>query len=490
MKENRPFIKKFKTDKNYYIYDVNTNNILRVDKIVWDLVDFVQEFFRDEILNRWTDMYKIEDIIKALDNIYLSMEKENLFSATRPKEIKFPLSKLEIIERLNKSIDQITLEVTEQCNLRCYYCVYSGMFPLKRVHSNKSMNWGIARKAIDFYIAHSQENSTPAITFYGGEPLLNFPLIEECILYAKEKVKRKIHFGITTNGTLINDNIINFSIKNDCRLTISLDGPREIHDRYRRTIRGQQTFDMIMSNIEKIRRVSLEYFSTKVGFNVVLSPPFDLEKTKYFFDSHEIFKYTDIRVGFVKKEESSLFHNEFIKSDLYEQLYQLKKEFKFRLINNSNNSLFLRALFERDLLKIYKRGVFERIGDFHPPNGICIPGHRKLFVNTEGNFYICESTDGFRPIGNVNEGINYQKALDLIDIYSSLCNVDCLNCWLIRLCDLCFVSAIAGNELNLDKKRKKCEHQKKRFEETIKFCLEVLEENPKAFDYLKDTVII
>lgn len=490
MSRKNPFIKKFRTQRNYYIYDVNTNNILKVDKIVWKVIDSIYEFSRDEILNRWKDKFKRKDIVKALDNIYIYAEKENLFSLNRPKVIKFPLSKLEIIERLDNSIDQITLEVTQKCNLRCFYCVYSGMFPSKRTHSNRSMNFSVAKKAIDFYLTHSQENPTPAITFYGGEPLLNFPLIKECITYVKEKAKRKINFGITTNGTLLNENIINFLIKNNCRLTISLDGPKEIHDRYRRTIRRIGTFDIIMSNIEKIRKVSSEYLSSKVGFNVVISPPFDLEKTKYFFDSHEIFKYTDIRVGFVKKEESSLFQSEFSKSDLNEQLYQLKKEFKFNLIHNSNNSLFLRAMFERDLIKIYKRGIFKRLGDSHPPNGICIPGHRKLFVNTEGVFYICESTDGFQSIGNINEGINYEKVLDLIDSYSFLCNEDCLSCWLIRLCDLCFISATVGNELNLNKKRKKCEYQKKRFEEAIKFCLEVLEENPKSLDYLRNTVII
>lgn len=488
----RPFIKKIKTERNYYIYDVNTNNILKVDKVVWEVVDFIHELSRDEILNRWKDKFKRQDIIRALDNIYLNMEKENLFSTHRPRGIKFPFSEAEVIRALNTSLQQITLEVTQQCNLRCFYCVYSGKFPARRVHSNKFMDFSVAKQAIDFYIEHSQENPSPAITFYGGEPFLNFPLIQKCITYAKEKAKRKIHFGITTNGTLLNDNIINFLVKNDCGLTVSLDGPKEIHDRYRRTIGGGGTFDIIMSNIEKIRKTSSEYFFSRAGFNVVISPPFQLEKLKEFFDWFvDRYPHSYFKIGFVKKEGSSLFNNEWERNNLHDQLNQLKLKFKFNLIKgNPNESPFLKSLFEDDILKIYKRGIFDKIGDFHPPNGICIPGFRKLFVNAYGNFYICERLDNFKTIGNTIKGFDYEKILNLIDNYSFLCNKDCLNCWLIRLCDSCFVLAVSGNELSLDKKREKCEFQKKRFEEALKFCLEVLEENPKALDYLKDMVII
>jgi len=197
-------------------------------------------------------------------------------------------------------------------------------------------------------------------------------------------------------------------------------------------------------------------------------------------------------VAFVNKEGTSLFHDDFTNSlELSRQLSELKNEFKLNLIrNNPNKSPFLRALFEKDLLKIYKRKLFNNFEDSHPPNGICIPGHRKLFVDSEGEFYLCESTDGFQSIGNINAGFDYKKIIDLINNYCDLCNIDCLNCWLLRLCDLCFVSAISGKELNLEKKRKKCDYRKKKFEDTIKFSLEIIEENPKALNYLENTVII
>ncbi|MCP2620190.1 radical SAM protein [Candidatus Aminicenantes bacterium AC-334-K16] len=491
-KKKKPFIKKIKTKKNYYIYDVSTNNILRVDKIVWELIDFVHEFSRDEILNRWKGKYEINNIKKALNNIYIYIEKENLFSTHLPREIKFSFSEDEIIRMLNTSLKQLTLETTQQCNLRCFYCVYSGKFPLERSHTSKFMDLKIAKHAIDYYLAHSQENDRPTITFYGGEPLLNFPLIEECVKYAQKNSKKKIYFGITTNGTLLNEKMIKFLIDNDIGLTISLDGPKEIHDRYRRTIFGNGTFDLILSNIEKIRNISSEYFSSHGGFNSVISPPFNLKKLKKFFDSlAESYPHSYLKISFVKREESVLFKHKFKSNDLHNQLQKLKLAFKSNLIKEEpNKSPFLRALFESDILKIYKRGIFDTLRDFYPPNGICIPGLRKLFVNVYGNFYICERLDNFHAIGNISKGLDYEKILNLINNYSSLCKEVCLDCWLIRLCDLCFVSVISGKKFSMEKKRKKCEYQKKRFENTIKFCLELLEENPEALDYLKNSIII
>jgi len=426
MKEKKPFIKKIKTEKNYYIYDVNTNNILRVNKIVWELIDFVYEFSREEILNKWKSKYKKDIIIKALNNIYHYHEKENLFSPHRPKDIKISFSEAEIIRMLNTSLKQLTLEATQQCNLRCFYCVYSGKFQSERTHATKAIDLNNAKRAIDYYLAHSQENDRPTITFYGGEPL-----------------QRRIYFGITTNGTLLNDKIINFLIENDCGLTISLDGPKNIHDRYRRTLQGNGTFDIIMSNIEKIRKISEEYFSLKGGFNVVIAPPFQLKKLKEFFDSlAESYPHSYLKVGFVKKEGSSLFKDEIEENGLYEQLHKLKLDFKFNLIKGEpNKSPFLKALFESDILRLYKRGIFDRLGDFYSPNGVCIPGLRKLFVNAYGNFYICERLDSFQAIGNIIEGLDYKQIINLINNYSLLCKQDCLDCWLIRLCDLCFVSA-------------------------------------------------
>jgi len=277
-----PFIKKIKTKNFNYIYDVNTNNFLKVDEVVFEIVDDIYELSKDEIINKWKGRFHEIDLERAVSNIYFSIEKEGLFSFKSPSSIKFPLSQKEIVERLDNSVDQITLAVTEQCNLRCFYCIYSGKFPWRRRHSSKTMNWSCAKRAIDFYLVHSKDNPTPALTFYGGEPFLNFSLIKKCITYIRDK-GGKLHFGVTTNGTLLDETIINFLIKNDVRLTISLDGPKEIHDRYRKSIQGNGSYDKIIANLQRIRKNSKKYFFSKIGFNIVISPPFKLKLIKEFF---------------------------------------------------------------------------------------------------------------------------------------------------------------------------------------------------------------
>lgn len=117
------------------------------------------------------------------------------------------------------------------------------------------MDWNTAKKSLDFLLEHSIDNEIVNIGFYGGEPMIEFDLIKKCIEYAKEIFKGKdIQFSITTNGTLINKKIIRYFVKNKVNLTISLDGPKEVHDKNRRFCNGSGTFDKIIS--ESIIKIS------------------------------------------------------------------------------------------------------------------------------------------------------------------------------------------------------------------------------------------
>lgn len=488
----KPFIKKLKTKNNYYIYDVNSNHFLKVDKVVYEIIEDIYKYSKECILNKWIGKFNKHELTNAVNSLHKSIEKECLFLATRPKGIKFSLSKSEIKEKLDHFLDQLSLEVTEQCNMRCSYCVYSGIFPYKRKHSESCMSFDTAKQAIDFYLSHSKKNVRAAVTFYGGEPLIAFPLIKECVEYIDEKASRKMRFGITTNGTLLNDEIIKFLIGKKFSMTLSLDGPKEIHDRYRIYSNRKGTYDIIMSNLRKIRKISQDYYFNNINFNIVISPPFHLGEIKDFFDSLDIVKHNyALNSFFVKKDETKLFQKKMHinKKDLFYQLRIMRNIFKINLITGEHNkSPFCRSLFEKQIGSIYKRGIFKQLEDFHPPNGICIPGLRKIFVNTNGNFYICESMDDFQTIGNIYHGLDYKKVYSLIEDYCNICHLDCINCWAVRLCNLCFVASKEGKRLDLLKKRKSCERFKINLEENMIFYLEVLEKNPQALEYLKNMI--
>lgn len=485
----KPFIKKIRTKNNFYIYDINTNHFLRVDKIVYKIIDDIYELSTEEILDKWNNKFSKLDIIHAVENVNNKIKEEGLFSYFRPKQFKHIFSIDEIKDTLKNSLMNLCLEVTQQCNMRCQYCAYSGKFYTKRKHNDTRMSYDIAKKAIDFFLEHSKENENKFITFYGGEPLLSFSLIKKCVGYINEENPNgKIYYGITTNGTLLNDDIIRFFKQNNFFITISLDGPREIHNQYRKFYSGQGTYDIIIKNIKKISQMCRNNSASKIKFNIAIVPSYNLSEQMGYFDS--LCKENDYLLNpfFVNMKESNLFENEkdFSKLDFRYKINKIKNIFRNNLLENKgSNSPFLKALFSDRFRKIYNRGIFRKLEEFHPANGICIPGWEKLFVDSNGIYFICEKMTDFSSIGDVYNGFELEKIFQIMKEYIDICNIDCRNCWAIRLCSACFVATKRNKKLDREEKRHYCKNLKKNLEKDLIFYLGVLEKNPFAFDYMR-----
>ena len=115
----------------------------------------------------------------------------------------------------------------------------------KRNHSSKKMEWETARKSIDLFLENSSEIDNVGIGFYGGEPFMNFPLIRQAVEYAdKLFVGKNVEYSLTTNGTLMTDEIISYLNDHDFRVMFSIDGPESIHDINRRKADGSGSFNI------------------------------------------------------------------------------------------------------------------------------------------------------------------------------------------------------------------------------------------------------
>ena len=147
----------------------------------------------------------------------------------------------------------LVLHLTDACNLGCHYCYYrqDGQASKK----SRPMTPAVARKAVDFLLAHSGGLEEVVIVFFGGEPLLNFDLISFAVGYAREKALekgKKIEFAITTNGTLLTDRIIGFLHEHSIGITVSIDGFEDVHDRFRRFPDGTPSYGTILPGIRKL----------------------------------------------------------------------------------------------------------------------------------------------------------------------------------------------------------------------------------------------
>ena len=228
----------FKTYKNKYLYDVNTNALMLVS----------DECF--EQIVKYNDTGIVNNAVKKLQGQgYL--RKRNNFIMENPETDGLKYS-------LENDLGTMALQVTQNCNLRCKYCVYSGNYE-NREHSSLRMSRETAYKAIDYLVEHSTNSENLHLGFYGGEPLLEFELIKDCVEYIRKATNKEIIFNITTNCVLLDEEKIDFLYQNDFRVTISLDGPANIHDANRVKLDNSGSFSNVIIAIQVIKNSYFAY---------------------------------------------------------------------------------------------------------------------------------------------------------------------------------------------------------------------------------------
>jgi len=345
---------------------------------------------------------------------------------------------------------QLILDVTEDCNFRCNYCIFSGNYVYYRSHSKKYMNIDIAKKAIDYYFSLIKEGKRynplrrPTVSFYGGEPLLNFKLIKECMEYIEDTYKdHKVRYSFTTNGSLLDTEKAEWFMKYDCHILISICGPKEEHDRLRVYYNGKGSFEDVMKNIKPI----FENHRTKLGSIIVYDLKTDLFILDEFFKRHDV--PPAILASPVAELEGGKYFEQFSETDRL--MFRKQVQWAQKCYVNNFNSRekaerlsFFDLVFDEVTATIYAPGSFTLNSPVMPYSSACIPG-KKLFVDIDGTFHICERVNRSFPIGNVADGLDFEK------IRSTICEYNlhldkCKTCEVKKMCTKCYANLSAGKK--------------------------------------------
>lgn len=356
------------------------------------------------------------------------------------------------------------LQVTQQCNLRCEYCAFSGIYKENRVHSGNRMSFETAKRAIDFYLEHSVDTPSAFIGFYGGEPLLEFDLIKKCVNYVKKTIEgKKIYFNLTTNGTLLEDERVRFLAENDISIAISLDGSKKDHDICRRFPDGTGSFDIIIKNLQNMTKDYPEYTKKSVRFFTTVNPYMDLGCVMEYFKVNDIIDERAIRYNTMVFKDLKKELN-FQKSYFQIQKFEYIKAF-FSLVGKLDkkhvNPLVYTFI---EKAKVLKQALHKRI-DLTPvihPGGPCMPGIIRLFVRYDGALFPCERVNenqSFYQIGSIEDGFYLEKMRDILNI-GKITETECKTCWNLQRCSLC------SNEIEFHGKEKPGR------EEKVKLCAE------------------
>lgn len=426
-----PIIKTFVSNNKYYVYDAYTNLILGIDKEIYHEISKLQRLGIEEYKKQGRTNKKYTDLIALLD--------KGLFKSSFIEQIEHPETK-HLPEKIDRCMNQLILGITNSCNFKCRYCHQAEG---KILSSRKMMDKETAFKSIDYLYEHSKDAFEVTITFYGGEPLLNFNLIKSTVEYAVKKFRtKKIIFNMTTNASLVNEEISDFLVANNFLLLVSFDGDERIQDKHRRYLKnGEGTFNSVWKNVLKIRDKYPEYFNSNIRFNAVIL------QDENPMDVLRFFKQYDIPESFVTIRKADMSGIDYYVSPISFQTIKDDEKYDHEIYNE-----YLGRYSDK-----------KKIPSIWHHNGPCVPVVRRLFVNADGEFYPCEKIDSDPScrLGTLNSGIDIEKASEILNI-GRLTEQECKSCWALRFCTMCVYNCIDNGVWSRSKKLENCAFEKKK----------------------------
>ena len=489
----------FILNSKYYLYDRYSNSIFTVPRIFFEYLDDLISLDTDEFTQKYHNIFSKEEIIDLFKTLDYCQNDKKLINPNRIP--KFTISSIysnakKVEKKLKKELTFLCINITEECNLRCEYCIFSGKYTKSRRHnSNNQIEWNYIEKGVNLFLEHSTDSNIRKIGFYGGEPLLYFDIIRKTINYVRSTCDNAI-FTITTNATLLKDKILSFFVENNVEITISLDGPQNIHDKNRIFPNGVGSFNTVIKNIESIKRLHHDFFENNIKFSATLSPGKYKIKDLIDFFTYDMFptlKRADLplSLNYINYEE-----NKYLSEVKYldwtkkteNEIFKLYKKIHIKGINKTSEiPAVLRALpIHREMMYINLRSniAFDEF-KFFWPNGACIPGMRSIFLNSKGIFLPCEKLNSETEfcIGDVSTGFDIKKISQLIADYSREIAPLCSNCWAFRFCGECWTTAVKNGQISKDFRSQYCSYIKSYWARRLFLYTEIIEKNPKAFSY-------
>ena len=443
---NNFFIKLFKTPRCYYMYSVNKDAIVEITE---DLYNFLNDSFLDVSILKEEDQKQYDYLIQSG---YLSERRYN--------EIRHPGTD-SLDKYLENDLNQLILQVTQTCNLSCFYCPYANKTNgiLQRNHSDKHMTFEMAKKAVDFFIERATSKNEISVSFYGGEPIIAFDLIKSIVSYLElNAIGKNVIYTMTTNGTLLNDSIIDYLIKKQFYVIFSIDGPAEIHDKNRKRLDGSGSFESAFGNLKKMlaKMPNREH----VSINMVLNPENNLDEVFKLFEDPVFNKQLKVQVSVA--DDLQLENGLTVSEEYNEKInywYFLGALDFLEIVHDLRIPRFVETYYqtlekESTALKNGNKVLSEN----GAPGGPCLPGVRRLFVSADGIFFPCEKVNELSDamkIGTIDKGFDIDKAKCILNI-ASLTPEKCRNCWALLKCQICARLADDNGKLSANVKNMHC----------------------------------
>lgn len=439
----KPMIHRFRQNGMNIVLDVNSGIVHVTDDMTYEILGVYDGTNAELAHEKFDETYGADEVSEILSLLDGLIQKEQLFAPMDPN--------YQVAIEDKPIIKALCLNIAHDCNLRCKYCFAGqGGYGQWRM----LMSFDVARRAVDFLIAHSGPRQHCELDFFGGEPLMNWHVIRQTVSYIRQQEKKHnkiIKLSLTTNGMLLDEEKVRYLTENHIALILSLDGRRDMHDRMRPDVNGNGTYDRILKNLQYCvaHRDGEEYY------------------VRGTYTRHNLDFTTDV-LDMVDKGFPALSMEPVVgdpseeytiqKEDLPEICAEYEKLAKVFIAREEEGRPFFYFHFNMDLWR-----------------GPCLPkrlrgcgaGHEYLAVVPNGDIYPCHQfvgRDGY-VIGNVFEGLKNMKMMREFRENHVFTKPTCVDCWARFFCS---GGCHANNEMYAGDIHKPfditCEIQKKRIE--------------------------
>lgn len=255
-------IHQYKNNGFYIIMDVNSGSVHVADPVLYDAVEIaakvmpeldgpqeLPEHVKAELLKELTPAYGEEEIREAIEDMQALIDREELFTKDVYRDYVVDFKKRKTV------VKALCLHIAHDCNLACKYCfAEEGEYHGRRA----LMSFEVGKRALDFLIANSGNRRNLEVDFFGGEPLMNFSVVKQLVEYGRSKEKeynKNFRFTMTTNGVLLNDEIMDYCNREMSNVVMSLDGRKEVNDHMRPFRNGKGSYELIVPKFQKFAKL-------------------------------------------------------------------------------------------------------------------------------------------------------------------------------------------------------------------------------------------